>query len=448
MHKVFVFVLFGLLTGCNLSQGNERTTPTIALTPNVQLSTPVAGLIPDDGVCQVNLREPTDLRNGPNLFAGRIRTLDAGTIAPIIGRASDEGWWQIQLGTTIGWLRADASEVSGDCGTVPLNGVSTTPVGPTALPRSSSPPTAAAPVVVPAGAPQLTFNQDTNVRSGPGTSFVPVLGTYRGGQTATILAVNPSGDWYKVTFGSNGAGWVWSGLVTVTGSTSNVAVEVGPPPPPATVAVQAAPQTGGGQSVPVVVLPPVQSFDPNTNVLQNASFDGNYSGRGRPDLNLPEGWNIWVASQPHSENWMNLPPVVFPHNAAPQIQSGSASLNLNKGYATFTAALYQEVSVPANVSMRASAWVWLHSCEPAPCNSDASAGARVRVGIDPNGGSDPNSSDIVWSDFSTPYDSWGLIGVSATSTGSAATMFLYMTQDWPKQENQVYWDSASLNFGA
>ncbi|MBC7809497.1 MAG: SH3 domain-containing protein [Burkholderiales bacterium] len=464
-NNLAIFLLWSVLVivsaGCNLAQGDTASTPN-ALTrvADAPTTTPsgtgigessVIGLGLDANTCRLSVSAPADLRSRPDLFGGRILTLEAGTIAPIIGRPADNAdWWQIQLGTTLGWVSAASAAIAGDCNNIPVVDIaqptqaqSSVANAPTALPLpQSNGGSGGGSSAASTGGTTLTFNSDTNVRSGPGTVFNPPLGAFQEGNTTNILAVNPAGDWYKVGFGS-GVGWVWSGLVSVSGSTSSLPVEVGPPAPPPTSA-PAVQQ----QPVQPVQQQPAPSFDPNVNLLQDAGFDSNYTGRGRSDLNIPAAWEIWVASAPHNENWMNLPPVGFPHNGGPEVQSGSASLNLNKGYATFTAAVYQRVSVPQGVSMRAQAWAWLHTCDPAPsiCSSDPGSGARVRVGIDPNGGSDPFDSDIVWSD-SAPHDSWGLLGVTATSTGTTATVFLYMTQDWPRGLNEVYWDSAELHLG-
>lgn len=82
--------------------------------------------------------------------------------------------------------------------------------------------------------PRVTFNVGVNVRRGPGTNFEPPISSYRQDDEAQILAINPGGDWYKIS-GVNGQGWVAASLVTVSGDTSNIDVDPGPPTPvPAT----------------------------------------------------------------------------------------------------------------------------------------------------------------------------------------------------------------------
>ncbi len=185
------------------------------------------------------------------------------------------------------------------------------------------------------------------------------------------------------------------------------------------------------------------------NALRDGGMEGTYTQRGRADLNIPADWSFWYTEAPRSETWQNLPPVGFPHNGpGPNPHSGGRAVNLNKGFATFTAALYQQVSVQQGANVTASAWAYLKTCDIPDgfdnCTSATGSGAYTRVGIDPNGGTNPYDSDIVWSGNATPHDTWGQMTVSATTTGTTATVFLFATQQWPLELNNVYWDDAAL----
>lgn len=188
------------------------------------------------------------------------------------------------------------------------------------------------------------------------------------------------------------------------------------------------------------------------NLLQDPGFEGEYTNRGRADLNIPQPWGLWFTETPHNEYWQNLPPVAFPHpGPGPNPHGGARALNFNKGFGTFTAAVYQQVSVPQGANVTGSAWGHLRTCNvPAGsevCGSAMESGAFTRVGIDPNGGTNPYDSDVIWSPNATPHDRWDLMTVSATSTGTTVTLFLFSTQAWPAQINSTYWDDASLSIG-
>jgi hypothetical protein len=94
---------------------------------------------------------------------------------------------------------------------------------PTQVPASATPNT-----------PQITTRQGINVRGGPGTNFNPPIGSLAAGATAPLVARNPAGDWYKIRY-YNGEGWVFAGLVDVSGDTASLPIDPGPPTPiPAT----------------------------------------------------------------------------------------------------------------------------------------------------------------------------------------------------------------------
>jgi len=186
------------------------------------------------------------------------------------------------------------------------------------------------------------------------------------------------------------------------------------------------------------------------NLLQDPGMEGSYVGRGRPDLNTSSAWGLTVFEAPRTQDWMNLVPVGFPHlGPGPSPHGGTKAQNFNRGYATFTLAMYQTVTTTPGTNLTASAWAQIKTCTITAtgadnCASSGESGAYTRVGIDPNGGTNPYDSDIVWSGNATPHDNWGQMTVSATTTGTTVTVFLFATQAWPKELNNVYWDDASL----
>ncbi|HYO89617.1 MAG TPA: LysM peptidoglycan-binding domain-containing protein [Candidatus Limnocylindrales bacterium] len=196
----------------------------------------------------------------------------------------------------------------------------------------------------------------------------------------------------------------------------------------------------------------VPAFTQSGNLLQDGGMEGAFTNRGRADLNVPAPWGVWFTESPRTEAWMNQPPVAFPHNGPdPNPVAGAHAFNFNKGYATYTAAIYQQVAVPQGSNVTGSAYGQQKTCNPAPntptCGSSAESGAYMRVCIDPNGGTNPFDSDVICSANATPHDRWDLISVSATTTGPTATIFLFNTQAWPAQLNTAYWDEASLTIG-
>lgn len=139
------------------------------------------------------------------------------------------------------------------------NDAASTPTSaPAAAPRATNtpaPPTDAPPPAATAtpSSPQATFNVGVNVRRGPDTSFEPPIGSFAAGDTSEILAVNPARTWYKVRYW-NGEGWVFGGLMSVSGDAANLPVDAGPPTPTPT-------------SIPPTPVPPTAIPQRNINLV-------------------------------------------------------------------------------------------------------------------------------------------------------------------------------------
>jgi LysM repeat protein len=184
---------------------------------------------------------------------------------------------------------------------------------------------------------------------------------------------------------------------------------------------------------------------PPANLLTNGSLETPYYGQGAQTRTVPQGWNLWVgAGEPNA----------LPHNDPLQVLDGAVAWSIKQSGTVFTAAGYQQVAVEAGATLRASAWGRVYTCNDAitTCaisdapyhRSDPSAGATLRVGIDPAGGTDPLAASVQWSAAIAPYDQWFEMSVTAAAQDSAVTVFLYMTQTQGLVLNEAYWDKASL----
>ena len=149
---------------------------------------------------------------------------------------------------------------------------------------------------------------------------------------------------------------------------------------------------------------------------------------------VPAGWSGGIVRSPGMPAWINAHPSGFPHTGGIKTE-GNRSLHISRGYASFTAYVYQQVPVQPDSPLQGGAWAYLEN------NSNS----RVRVGIDPTGGADPFSPNVVWSNWGTTLNGWNRMDVSATAQGGIATLILFATQDSPSNPNGVYWDSAYLN---
>ena len=193
-------------------------------------------------------------------------------------------------------------------------------------------------------------------------------------------------------------------------------------------------------------------------LLQNSSLEeggsGPYTTRrgGEFPIYLPNGWNAWLAAQSGDFYYRGDRTTINPHpGPGPSPQNGSRAVNVDCGFVTCTVAIYQQVPVQEDANIQASAFAQVKACNIAPdadnCGSAVESGSQTRIGIDPNGGTDPNDNDVVWSNWAQPHDQWLQMTVSATTTGTTATLFLYSTQANTAHLNRTYWDSASLKGG-
>ncbi|MBC8100608.1 MAG: LysM peptidoglycan-binding domain-containing protein [Armatimonadetes bacterium] len=201
----------------------------------------------------------------------------------------------------------------------------------------------------------------------------------------------------------------------------------------------------------LLTLNSVSGISAQQNLLQDPSFETTetYKRVGIDPLDnttyfdVPPAWSGWIgpraASDPESQNRV---PTGFPHTALFKIDQ-NRSFHISRGYATFTVATYQSVTVPDKANVRGSARGFMErGTEGSP-----TPGGQFRVGIDPNGGGNPLDGGIIWSSWVTSDDGWQQAIVDATAISTRVTLFLYATQSVPDNPNGIYWDDASLVVG-
>lgn len=184
------------------------------------------------------------------------------------------------------------------------------------------------------------------------------------------------------------------------------------------------------------------------NLLLNPSFEGEYRPFGAfTELNHAPNWFPWWTD---GDN--NLRPEYKPAEIGidpRRVHSGERAQQYFKSHGQFKAGLYQIVlNVTAGSRLQFSAHGQGWSCsDGSQCPGAVSfspANMLMRVGIDPFGGTDAFSSDIVWSAYFNPIDQWQVACASAVAQGTRVTVFLWASPDSPRQNQDIYWDDASL----
>ncbi len=157
----------------------------------------------------------------------------------------------------------------------------------------------------------------------------------------------------------------------------------------------------------------------------------------------------WVSKRPYPDP--PLPPYaqpiyeaanpLFPNQIAnpDHIYEGLNAVRWRTEDAPFDAGLMQTISVPdpsGNITFE----TW--GLAETAVGSDLT----LRIGIDPAGGDNPDSPDVVWSDAASSAD-FTQLSVNVPAQGSIATIFLHGTLNSNGASGTAVWDSATLQNG-
>jgi hypothetical protein len=199
------------------------------------------------------------------------------------------------------------------------------------------------------------------------------------------------------------------------------------------------------------------------NLLDNPSFEGTYSAYvppgGHPDCpsgvcqtaQMAPGWTpFWRSHDPADPGYIYKMPEYKPATTAfsdpPRVRSGEKAQQYFTFFATHQAGFYQRVAVQSGAAYCFQ--IWGHSWS-AQDDDDAYSGPEdgelyQQVGIDPWGGVDWRSPNVVWGPARIQYDAYGLFSVCGQATSDHLTVFVLSEPLWAVKHNDVYWDDASL----
>ncbi len=213
--------------------------------------------------------------------------------------------------------------------------------------------------------------------------------------------------------------------------------------------------------------PPTPAAGPN--LLENPGFEGigkpvdnrmpnpdnwtrdTFNAVPYSEIFTPEGWSIWWKEgdgygRPECKVIPNEPPF----NIAPiRIHAGYYSVLCFGFYRKLHAGAYQVVrGIPPDSVVEGTfmAHAWSCSEDNPPLSCGDMVGFYFRVGIDPNGDTDPFSENIVWSEPDYHHDKFARVGPVQATVGitGVATLFIEATAKWPYKHNDAYWDNAGL----
>jgi LysM repeat protein len=187
---------------------------------------------------------------------------------------------------------------------------------------------------------------------------------------------------------------------------------------------------------------PAEAQGPN--LLTNGDMEAGFSARDGV-VGVPLGWAFTKVS-----GSVNADRQAF----APFSHSSPTFWTFRNAYATFVAAGRQTINTATvGATYRAGVFVWVWTCNDnqwactpsdGPRFSQKESNARVRIGIDPVGGSDPNSGNIAWGPWVQSFDGYMGITMDAVAQSTNISIFIMADSGAAMAFNEFYWDDATL----
>jgi LysM repeat protein len=194
------------------------------------------------------------------------------------------------------------------------------------------------------------------------------------------------------------------------------------------------------------------------NLLTNPGFEAPFvTVAGSPPRQVAQGWTPWhVPASAGMSASENVQPEYYPATdvnnglGVPRVRSGSDAQQYFSFFATHIGGVYQTVSGvnPGDaLTFSVYGYLWSSTFDDADV-SEEDGGLVLQVGIDPTGGTDGESANIIWSQPAQTYDSYALYTVSAAAQAPSVTVWVRSSASAPVKNNVVYLDDASLVVGA
>lgn len=197
-------------------------------------------------------------------------------------------------------------------------------------------------------------------------------------------------------------------------------------------------------SAPGLLSPPpvAAGFD---NLLTNPgleTFDDPYGSYNGYELRVAQNWTAFTKSGVTPKYMTNDEWARMTGGAAEHLEGDHSQMYWETR--AFAAGIYQQVSATPGTAYAAQASI-LTIWETSATRTDDKM--LKQVGIDPNGGTDPNSPDIVWGPARGKDVQWESVKTSTTAIFSTITVFVLVTSEAsssPSLRNQVFVDAVVL----
>lgn len=184
------------------------------------------------------------------------------------------------------------------------------------------------------------------------------------------------------------------------------------------------------------------------NVLPNAGFEGGFSTREAIQLVVANSWTPFWQDGPFQDDGYNRRPEYQPEDASRygrrRVREGNFAQKWSTVYATHHGGIYQQINITPKslVTLKAWAQAWSSSGDDAAVSSGGNY--QFSVGIDPTGGTDWGSPNVVWSPRSNLLDQWVELSVQARAQGGTVTVYLRGDAEFRLKHNDAYFDEVCV----
>lgn len=158
-------------------------------------------------------------------------------------------------------------------------------------------------------------------------------------------------------------------------------------------------------------------------------------------LSVAQGWAPWwLEAAPGDPSWKNRTPVYGPYTIEDTVVQ-----QLSTPFGTHTAGVLQQLpSAIGNryeLTVEGQAW---SSEDAAPASQFEASDVDMQIGIDPTGGTDPESPLIIWSAAAQPLSHWESFRLVVEAESSTITIFMRSAPKLPKRQQTIFWRNARL----
>lgn len=198
--------------------------------------------------------------------------------------------------------------------------------------------------------------------------------------------------------------------------------------------------------------------------------DGSVNAHTFGNMFIPDSFEFWykhglpVDHNPDNQNGWQQPEARFSQGFDYRIKEGNASYMYFGFYRIFEAGLIK--TIDATQGQKITASIWCHAwsstddnpytsdgvgnsafseSENTPGLTDAQRNITFYIGINPQGGNNPYSNDIVWSEGRHIYNIFDKIETETVAQSNRATVFIKAKALWAFKHNDVYMDVLEID---